>query len=204
MFIGEYNLWLSNYLHTSTFGSARRRAITTQCHILLLLCLYCFVMLCFFFITEVVFFFGCKLHQLCVWNNMLLIHIVSLVLRNQCCSVISQWQPKIFFSRISRILKIQSNPMKIGQSHFVVVERKEKNNNVLWNDSIRMICFIPFVFNIFEKKKVFVGGILFWKWMKWNEKIIKNLITPKQLHTNQNEIMPLIIARASVDCWCCC
>lgn len=28
---------------------------------------------------------------------------------------------------------------------------------------------------------------------------MKNLITPKQLHTNQNEIMPLIITGASVD-----
>lgn len=47
--------------------------------------------------------------------------------------------------------------------------------------------------------------VFFSNWMdEWNGKIMKNLITPKQLHTNQNEIMPLIITKASVDCWCLC
>lgn len=79
---------------------------------------------------------------------MLLAHIVSLVLRNRCCSDLNGSQ------KILRILKRQSNRTKIGQREM----KERKKNSILCNDSIRTMCFSLCVY---VPEKLFVGGIHF-------------------------------------------
>lgn len=114
MFIAEHNLWLSNYLHITQaclpcnmFGRSSKES---NYHSMSYFIVITFALLCFFCHRRSVFFSSSGVNCIsCVWNNMPLIHIVSLVLRNRCCSDLNGSQ------KILRILKRQSNRTKIGQ-----------------------------------------------------------------------------------------